>query len=187
MNIDWRSFDWCINVDVTYELWLKFSKFVFLFKTSKIIHQSKDLVKLSWKILKVQIRFWPYLDFYSHKKNRKTILSGKSPKLGQQQKLASHNLAGPIFSKFWPGQNLTGPFMAGPVFSTLWLGQNLAGPLFGWVNFFYFLAGPKFGCNFAGQVLWQAHFCWAYGWVEIFFYSGWANNGPAIIGPVNFF
>ena len=51
-----RSFDWCTNCDVlkrkiifyifTYGLWPKFSKFVFHFKTSKFIHQSKDLVEL---------------------------------------------------------------------------------------------------------------------------------------------
>jgi hypothetical protein len=55
-----RSFDWCINFEVlrkltnfyffTHWLWPKFTKFVFLPKISKFIHQSKDLAELSWNI-----------------------------------------------------------------------------------------------------------------------------------------
>ena len=83
---------------------------------------------------------------------------GKSPKLGQQPKLAQPNFGWANFFHIWLGQS----FAAGLV---------LAEPYFGWANF-------------AGQVLWLGHFGWAYGWVIDWPIQ---KCCPAIIGPAKFF
>ena len=87
------------------------------------------------------------------------IVLGKSPKLGQQPKLAQPIFGWAIYgwAKFWLGhlwlgQILAGPFMAGPIFSTLWLGHILAGPIlldryYGWAILAGLMAGSSISIN----------------------------------------
>ena len=90
------------------------------------------------------------------------IVLGKSPKLGQQPKLAQpnfgwanffHNMAGPKFG--WANYGWA-TFLAGPIFSTFWLGQSLAagpvlaGPIlldryYGWAILAGLMAGSSIG------------------------------------------
>ena len=46
----WKYFFLNVFYFFTYGLWLKFSKFVFFVKTIQFMHQSIDLVELSWNI-----------------------------------------------------------------------------------------------------------------------------------------
>ena len=126
------------------------------------------------------------------------LVLGKSPKLGQQPKLAQPNfgwanffqiLAGPKFdwaiygwAKFWLGQ-----FFPQYGWAKIWLGQLWLGHFFGWANFFHFLAGPKFGCwpSF-GWAKWLGHILAGpilldryYGWAILAGLMAGSSIGPA--------